>query len=562
MASQFLQSRKSGYVYTFYSYKGGVGRSMALANTAALLAKWGRSVLVVDWDLEASGIERFFLERDASLPEQRAKTPGVVDLIEAKAGGTEIDWRKCLLKAYPFGVGQLPVTVITAGRDDDQFKSRVQALDFESLFANHDLGNYIEKLRKEWTSEYDIVLVDSRTGITDIGGICTIHLPDVLVLLFTTTESSVNGVLEVIHSAREQLSRLPFDRRGLLALPVPARDESRTEYENAREWRGRFAERFAEFYRDWLPTSRTPLEVLDRLKIPYIPFWSFGERLPVVEDSTGDLAAAYDVLARLMDTDLQWDRVLSGAIIQTPVRSSDRTPDSVWLEKHRGAAKTGIQVAGCPGSVEILFYSPNAVIDKPNDQLLDAARTSQIHTFGWPIGVILDQADKSPQSKADGIMAEVSEPSLGTGLSYDYWALNTHGDFYTLIDLFEDTRSRGQLFADIRIIRTAEALIYCSKLYRSLGVNGNTLVKFKIGYDGLAGRTLGFGKQSRLPPLPSKTTEQAITSEIAFLLSNFDAELVSLVRQLCEPLFLLFGFTRFDQSLYQQIVTDFRNGKI
>ena len=50
--------RKRGLVYTFYSYKGGVGRSMALANVAALAAKSGRSVLIVDWDLEASGIER------------------------------------------------------------------------------------------------------------------------------------------------------------------------------------------------------------------------------------------------------------------------------------------------------------------------------------------------------------------------------------------------------------------------------------------------------------------------------------------------------------------------
>jgi MinD-like ATPase involved in chromosome partitioning or flagellar assembly len=38
---------------TFYSYKGGVGRTFALANIAVLLAKRGRKVLVIDWDLEA-----------------------------------------------------------------------------------------------------------------------------------------------------------------------------------------------------------------------------------------------------------------------------------------------------------------------------------------------------------------------------------------------------------------------------------------------------------------------------------------------------------------------------
>src|SRR4051794_13247188 len=47
--------RNRGLVYTFYSYKGGVGRSMALANVAVLLARSGKKVLVVDWDLEAPG---------------------------------------------------------------------------------------------------------------------------------------------------------------------------------------------------------------------------------------------------------------------------------------------------------------------------------------------------------------------------------------------------------------------------------------------------------------------------------------------------------------------------
>jgi MinD-like ATPase involved in chromosome partitioning or flagellar assembly len=49
-------------IYTFYSYKGGVGRSMALANVAELLYRVGLRVLVVDWDLEAPGLERFFPE--------------------------------------------------------------------------------------------------------------------------------------------------------------------------------------------------------------------------------------------------------------------------------------------------------------------------------------------------------------------------------------------------------------------------------------------------------------------------------------------------------------------
>jgi MinD-like ATPase involved in chromosome partitioning or flagellar assembly len=44
---------------SFYSYKGGVGRSMALANLATLLARKGRRVLMIDFDLEAPGLDSF-----------------------------------------------------------------------------------------------------------------------------------------------------------------------------------------------------------------------------------------------------------------------------------------------------------------------------------------------------------------------------------------------------------------------------------------------------------------------------------------------------------------------
>jgi hypothetical protein len=49
-----------GRVITFYSYKGGTGRSMALANVAWILASNGYRVLAVDWDLEAPGLHRYF----------------------------------------------------------------------------------------------------------------------------------------------------------------------------------------------------------------------------------------------------------------------------------------------------------------------------------------------------------------------------------------------------------------------------------------------------------------------------------------------------------------------
>ena len=44
------------YVVTFYSFKGGVGRTMSLVNVATQLALAAKKVLIVDFDLEAPGI--------------------------------------------------------------------------------------------------------------------------------------------------------------------------------------------------------------------------------------------------------------------------------------------------------------------------------------------------------------------------------------------------------------------------------------------------------------------------------------------------------------------------
>jgi MinD-like ATPase involved in chromosome partitioning or flagellar assembly len=54
------EASKGGRIITFYSYKGGTGRTMALANAAWVLASNGKRVLMIDWDLEAPGLHRYF----------------------------------------------------------------------------------------------------------------------------------------------------------------------------------------------------------------------------------------------------------------------------------------------------------------------------------------------------------------------------------------------------------------------------------------------------------------------------------------------------------------------
>ena len=300
-------SKQPGLIYTFYSYKGGVGRSMALANVGVLMAAEGYRVLLVDWDLEAPGLEVFF-RHGGKLVGDPSATPGVVDLLDAQAQGAPLPWHECLLKAEFFGHS---LDILSAGRRTDDYRRRVQQLDWDTLFREHRIGNYINSLRDEWRGVYEFVLIDSRTGITDVGDICTVILPDVLVLLFVTNYQNVEGIKSVMARAAKARSKLPVNRSKLLGVPVPARDERDRESDKFKVWEAIFASEFSELYRAWLPKEITPLDALHRIYIPYIAGWSFGEQIPVIESERertdpASLGAAYARLATLLSHRLDW----------------------------------------------------------------------------------------------------------------------------------------------------------------------------------------------------------------------------------------------------------------
>jgi cellulose biosynthesis protein BcsQ len=301
-----------GQILTFYSYKGGVGRSMGLVNVAVLLAKWKRKVLMIDWDLEAPGLESYF-EAKTNLSEARLKTPGIIDLVQAPSTDNLIDWHECIIPVKLSGQNpseaDIELNFISAGKSDEHYISKVQHTDWEELFNTQGLGHHLEELRNAWKEEFDFILIDSRTGITDIGGVCTIHLPDMLVIWFTTNETNVKGAKHVSEQARVAHDQLPFDRNPLVILPVPSRDENRQEVKKAAEWLKYFAKELGAFYEEWLPKDIGPTEAIEKLRIPYIPYWSFGEGLPVVEEDVSGLSNAYETLARLLFFNLSWNEI-------------------------------------------------------------------------------------------------------------------------------------------------------------------------------------------------------------------------------------------------------------
>lgn len=296
----------SGWVTTFYSYKGGVGRTFLLANVAWLLARWGRRVLCLDWDLEAPGLHRYLA---AHAPKNR----GVVDLVEHLGSGRDAPWLDWVERLAGPWTDNGCLHLLAAGHGDDDYVRRVQQLQWDAL-SNAGLEEGLERTREEWVASYDHVLLDSRTGITDIGGICAAQLPDLLVLTFTATFQSLEGAIDVASRAARARASMPISRGEFHVLPVPCRIHAGEEDSLEKEWSERFEHRLSHLFAPWKTRSVATREYVTHLRVREQARWSFGEQLPVRTEPIDDplrVSHAFANVAALIDSRLdEADRVV------------------------------------------------------------------------------------------------------------------------------------------------------------------------------------------------------------------------------------------------------------
>jgi MinD-like ATPase involved in chromosome partitioning or flagellar assembly len=285
-----------GNVITFYSYKGGVGRSMALANIGVLLARWNKKVLLIDWDLEAPGLENYFKPLISDFSRVIEKD-GLIDLLHKKTedhllSAKSINWKDYFIE-IPIDDRNKTVYLLTSGKKDEHYVSKIRQFDFQSFYNDHDGGDFLEDRRTAWKNDFDFVLIDSRTGLTDSSGICSIQMPDTLVLLFTATEQGFLGTINVAKKSLEKHKKLVYDRLKLKFLPIPTRFDN-SELKLTEEWLALFATDLKFLYDETIPRDKEnnmliqPSDILKKTKVPYISFYGYGEKLPVIEQGTDD----------------------------------------------------------------------------------------------------------------------------------------------------------------------------------------------------------------------------------------------------------------------------------
>jgi tetratricopeptide (TPR) repeat protein len=313
---------RNGQVVTFYSYKGGTGRTMALANVAWILASNGYRVLAADWDLESPGLYRFYAP---FLDQSVQEAEGIIDMVgeyewRAKettdeklraahiAEYTRVQRYAIPLRHWTFpGGGSLEY--LSPGRQNRDYMATLAAVGWDTFHTKLSGGEFLDALRSELKEHYDYALIDSRTGLSDVADICTVNLPDVLVDCFTFSEQGIDGASSVARRIEEL-----YGYKGIRILPVAMRVDP-SEQERAEQSRAVAQRRF-----EGLPAGMTAAQrrvYWANVEVPYRPYYSYEEMLAVFGDTPGvpgSMLSAYERIASY---------ITDGAAVSLPVIDED-----------------------------------------------------------------------------------------------------------------------------------------------------------------------------------------------------------------------------------------------
>jgi MinD-like ATPase involved in chromosome partitioning or flagellar assembly len=333
---------REGQIVTFYSYKGGTGRTMALANVAVITARLmgtlnvapavtpSKKVLLIDWDLEAPGLHRFFFPLFKTRNEAEIyNTPGLIEFfmntdqkIRAMKPGTETvaeeNMRSLMNGLMEELIGRhisetsLPgLFILKAGSYNDIYSANISKFNWEQFFNNAPsfFRIFSEKLKKE----FDYVFIDSRTGLNDTSGICTMLMPDKLCLVFTPNRQSLDGVKNSAHAALKYRLH-SSDMRPLMIYPIPSRVEI-GEKDLRDEWRKGSQEKklkgfqvtFEELFNEYYGTVHCNLtRYFDEVQIHHEPRYSYGEEIAVLNETYSDrlsLSKVYTAIQKRITSD-------------------------------------------------------------------------------------------------------------------------------------------------------------------------------------------------------------------------------------------------------------------
>lgn len=209
-------------IVTFYSYKGGMGRTTTMVSYAMDLAIHNnKRVVVIDCDLEAPGYLNFF-DLSANKELRQGKKNGLVELISDLKVLNDEGKEKLELSDYIVNVGDSTkepalnnIWLIPAGNLNMNYVGEGEEINLRDYLeglskinlsnVNEVVGNFkilIEKIKKSINP--DIILLDSRTGFNDIFGTAAFYLSSCVVGFFGFSRQTQPGLINLVNNYYSQ----------------------------------------------------------------------------------------------------------------------------------------------------------------------------------------------------------------------------------------------------------------------------------------------------------------------------------------------------------------------
>jgi cellulose biosynthesis protein BcsQ len=217
---------KTPAIVSFYSFKGGVGRTTSLGIVARQLARQGHHVVVIDLDLEAPGLGRFF---DVNTDR------GILDLLAEHAATGTLDLEGLELYASTIEEGKGKITVYPVGTMDWSYVERLACLDYapranaEPSAVEAALRALLDDVKRRVKPDY--IFLDARAGLHDLGGLSLHALAHVDVLVGRAGRATLDGfqlVLEALTRRRHEEDLRVVVVQTFAPLPVTGEEHART----------------------------------------------------------------------------------------------------------------------------------------------------------------------------------------------------------------------------------------------------------------------------------------------------------------------------------------------
>jgi MinD-like ATPase involved in chromosome partitioning or flagellar assembly len=210
---------KKPLVITFYSFKGGVGRSTALGVVAGILATRNRRVVMVDFDLEAPGISVMFQQ---DIENTAGENFGVLDYLHQRSLTPEENIPNiadCIQQINLQTRGEL--FLVPVGEYDENYIHRLADLDMRSFYRStkNPVKQLIEDIKQQL--EPDVILIDARPGFNDVAAITLFDLADTAIICFSPTDQSFQGLRWVIKAILKQKQYQGKPDVRFLLTPIP-----------------------------------------------------------------------------------------------------------------------------------------------------------------------------------------------------------------------------------------------------------------------------------------------------------------------------------------------------